>query len=91
MRQSWHDVSFLHWRYEPAVVRPLVPRGLELDVYDGVRAGVSLMPDGDTMEDALRLIAAPAVLTAALIRLGSGRPAIAPEPDARHPADILHL
>jgi uncharacterized protein len=35
MRQSWHDVSFLHWRYDPAVVRPLVPRGLELDTFDG--------------------------------------------------------
>src|SRR4051794_9569410 len=30
MRQSWRDVAFLHWRYDPALVRPLVPRGLEL-------------------------------------------------------------
>ena len=43
MRQSWHDVSFLHWRYDPAVVRPLVPRGLELDLYDGA-AWVGLVP-----------------------------------------------
>ena len=43
MRQSWNDVSFLHWRYDPAVVRPLVPRGLELDLYDGA-AWVSLVP-----------------------------------------------
>jgi uncharacterized protein YqjF (DUF2071 family) len=43
MRQSWHDVSFLHCRYDPAVVRPLVPRGLELDLYDG-SAWVGLVP-----------------------------------------------
>jgi uncharacterized protein YqjF (DUF2071 family) len=43
MRQSWLDVSFLHWRYDPAVVRPLVPRALELDLYDGA-AWVGLVP-----------------------------------------------
>ncbi len=43
MRQSWVDVSFLHWRYDPAVVRPLVPRGLELDLYDGA-AWLGLVP-----------------------------------------------
>jgi uncharacterized protein YqjF (DUF2071 family) len=43
MRQSWHHVSFLHWRYDPAVVRPLLPRGLELDLYDGA-AWVGLVP-----------------------------------------------
>jgi len=43
LRQSWHDVSFLHWRYDPAVVRPLVPRGLELDLYDGA-AWIGLVP-----------------------------------------------
>jgi uncharacterized protein YqjF (DUF2071 family) len=43
MRQSWHDVSFLHWRYDAAAVRPLVPRGLELDLYDG-SAWVGLVP-----------------------------------------------
>ena len=43
MRQSWNDVSFLHWRYDPAVVRPLVPRGLELDGFDGA-AWIGLVP-----------------------------------------------
>src|SRR4051794_33802686 len=43
MRQSWHDVSFLHWRHDPAVVRPLVPRGRELDLYDGA-AWIGLVP-----------------------------------------------
>jgi uncharacterized protein len=43
MRQSWNDVSFLHWRYDPAVVRPLLPPGLELDVCEG-SAWVGLVP-----------------------------------------------
>jgi uncharacterized protein len=43
MRQSWNDVSFLHWRYDPAVVRRLLPRGLELDVCEGA-AWVGLVP-----------------------------------------------
>jgi uncharacterized protein YqjF (DUF2071 family) len=43
MRQSWTDLSFLHWRYDPAAVRPLVPRELELDLFDGA-AWVGLVP-----------------------------------------------
>jgi uncharacterized protein YqjF (DUF2071 family) len=43
MRQSWTDVSFLHWRYDPALVRPLVPRDLELDLFDGA-AWIGLVP-----------------------------------------------
>jgi uncharacterized protein YqjF (DUF2071 family) len=43
MRQSWLDVSFLHWPYDPAVVRPLVPRALELDLHDGA-AWIGLVP-----------------------------------------------
>jgi uncharacterized protein YqjF (DUF2071 family) len=43
MRQSWIDLTFLHSRYDPAVVRPLVPRELDLDLYDGA-AWVGLVP-----------------------------------------------
>jgi len=43
MRQSWLDLTFLHWRYEPAIVRPFVPSNLELDLYDGA-AWVGLVP-----------------------------------------------
>jgi uncharacterized protein YqjF (DUF2071 family) len=43
MRQSWRDVTFLHWRCDPARVRPLVPAGLELDLYDGA-AWIGLVP-----------------------------------------------
>ena len=43
MRQTWRDLTFLHWRYDPSVVRPLVPSELELDLYDGA-AWVGLVP-----------------------------------------------
>jgi uncharacterized protein YqjF (DUF2071 family) len=29
------DVTFLHWRYEPAVLRPLMPSGTRPDSFDG--------------------------------------------------------
>jgi uncharacterized protein len=43
MRQTWQRLTFLHWPYEPAVVRPLLPPGLELDTFDGA-AYVGLIP-----------------------------------------------
>jgi uncharacterized protein YqjF (DUF2071 family) len=43
MRQTWNHVAFLHWPYDPAVVRPLIPRELELDLFDGA-AWVGLVP-----------------------------------------------
>jgi uncharacterized protein YqjF (DUF2071 family) len=43
MRQSWLDLTFLHWRYPVDDVRQLVPRHLELDIYDG-SAWVGLVP-----------------------------------------------
>jgi uncharacterized protein len=42
-RQTWRDLTFLHWPYEPALIRPLVPAPLELDLYDGL-AWVGLVP-----------------------------------------------
>lgn len=70
---------------------PLLPTLAELDVYDGVRAGVALLPDGGTLGDALRLLAAPAVLTPALLRLREGRDAVEPEPSSGHAADIVRM
>lgn len=32
----WCDLAFLHWPIAPAVLRPLVPAGLEIDTCDGV-------------------------------------------------------
>jgi len=34
-RQSWLDLSFLHWRIPVEVLRPLVPAALEIDTYEG--------------------------------------------------------
>jgi uncharacterized protein len=34
MRQTWKRLTFLHWPFDPALVRPLLPEGLELDTFD---------------------------------------------------------
>jgi len=43
MLQSWLRLTFLHWRYDPALVQPLLPAGLLVDTYDGA-AWVGLVP-----------------------------------------------
>ena len=43
MRQTWSDLTFLHWPYDASLVRPLVPKELDLDLYDG-KAWVGLVP-----------------------------------------------
>lgn len=35
MRQRWSDVSFLHWRVDPALVAPHMPPGCTPDLIDG--------------------------------------------------------
>lgn len=40
---GWHHLLFLHWEIEPEKLRPLVPRGLDLDLFEG-RAYVGLIP-----------------------------------------------
>jgi uncharacterized protein len=35
MKQTWHDLLFAHWPLPVAAIRPLVPRELSLDTYDG--------------------------------------------------------
>jgi uncharacterized protein YqjF (DUF2071 family) len=55
MSQRWENLSFLHWRVDPALVAPLLPAGTRPDVFDGsswvglipftmVRAGLGLKP-----------------------------------------------
>jgi uncharacterized protein YqjF (DUF2071 family) len=34
--QSWHDLAFLHWAVEPAVVAPFLPAGTGPDTLDGM-------------------------------------------------------
>ncbi len=43
MLHRWETLTFLHWSYEPAIVRRLLPPGLEVDEYDE-RAWVGLVP-----------------------------------------------
>src|SRR5687767_7171473 len=43
MFQSWNVISFLHWRYEPDVLRRFLPDGLEPDTFDH-SGWVSLTP-----------------------------------------------
>lgn len=43
MEQGWHDLTALHWRYEPAVVQALLPDGFRVDTFDG-SAWVGLIP-----------------------------------------------
>ncbi|MBV9441308.1 MAG: DUF2071 domain-containing protein [Acidobacteriaceae bacterium] len=43
MLQQWHRLTFLHWPFDPATIRPLIPYGLDLDTFDGA-AWVGLTP-----------------------------------------------
>jgi uncharacterized protein len=43
MLQGWHDISFFHWSCDPALLQPRLPRGLEIDTFDG-KAWISLTP-----------------------------------------------
>jgi uncharacterized protein len=36
MKQSWHDLLFVHWPIAISVLRPRVPPELELDAFDGL-------------------------------------------------------
>ncbi len=35
MYQKWRSLLFLHWTLPPETIRPLLPKGLELDLYHG--------------------------------------------------------
>ncbi len=41
--QHWRDLTFLHWRVDPAVVAPLLPPGVRPDVFDS-STWVGLIP-----------------------------------------------
>jgi uncharacterized protein YqjF (DUF2071 family) len=43
MLQSWGRITFLHWAYEPGVLRARLPGGVELDTLEGV-AWVGMTP-----------------------------------------------
>lgn len=43
MQMRWLDLLFAHWPVDPAVLRPLLPAGLELDLFEG-RAYIGVVP-----------------------------------------------
>ena len=64
---------------------------LDLPPVEGLRALMARLPDGEDADAALRITAAPAVFTGALLRRRAGRPALAPDPSAGHAADLLRM
>lgn len=43
MKQVWHDLLFAHWPIPVAAMRAAVPKGLELDLFEG-RAWLGIVP-----------------------------------------------
>jgi uncharacterized protein len=43
LAMRWHDLAFLHWPVGTAMLRPLVPAALELDLFEG-QAWVGITP-----------------------------------------------
>lgn len=70
---------------------PFLPLLADVPIYDAMRAALAPMPDGVALEDALRLIAAPAVLIPALLRQSREEPAIAPDPSRGHAEDVVRM
>lgn len=60
-------------------------------VIEAMRALTARLADGDSLDVALSLIAAPAVFTAATVRARQGLAPIAPDPTLGHAADILRM
>ena len=58
---------------------------------EAMRALTARLADGDDLEIAFRLIAAPAVFTAAVVRAQAGEAPIRPDPSLGHAADILRM
>lgn len=58
---------------------------------DGLRSLLARLGDGEEIETALRLVAAPSVFTAALLRLRQGLAPIAPDAGIGHAADALRM
>lgn len=43
MNQSWGKLLFIHWRVKEELLRPLIPKGLEIDTFDG-SAWIGVVP-----------------------------------------------
>ena len=69
----------------------LDPSLAALGAYEAMRALVARMPDGDDLDTALRLLAAPAVFAPAVFRVQAGLEPIAPDATLGHAHDILRM
>jgi citrate synthase len=58
---------------------------------EAMRALTARLADGDSLAVALRLVAAPAVFTAAVIRAQAGEAPVRPDPALGHAADLLRM
>lgn len=58
---------------------------------EGMRALTARLADGDDLAVALRLVAAPAVFTAAMVRAQAGEAPVRPDPALSHAADTLRM
>lgn len=64
---------------------------LDRSPIEAMRALTARLADGDDLATALRLLAAPAVFTAAVVRGQAGEAPVAPDPKLPHAADILRM
>ena len=74
-----------------AEVAALDARLIGLGAIEAVRALMARLPDGDDLATGLRLVAAPAVFTAAAARRRQGLGPIAPDAGLGHAADMLRM
>jgi citrate synthase len=58
---------------------------------EAMRALTARLADGDDAKVAFRLLAAPAVFTAAVVRAQAGQAPVSPDPTLSHAADILRM
>lgn len=73
----------------PIMMRTRLPANLS--PVEAVRAWTALIPDGEDAGTVMKLLAAPAVFTAAAVRRARGLEPIAPEPGQSHAADTLAM
>ena len=43
IENRWHELCFLHWRLPPATIAPLLPRGIQVESFDG-SAWIGVVP-----------------------------------------------
>lgn len=72
-------------------VAALDARLVRLGPVEAMRALTARLADGDDLATALRLIAAPAVFTPAVVRVARGLEPVAPSAELSHSADILRM